>query len=92
MSQVSNVVSAFIEKTLVSSGMNSQTTIDLAGAGFQAAIVLGGIVLGGYVDRTKRYKDVTLVCFISALFLLQPLGLSDCPQALGLFSLLLHCG
>ena len=85
---VSNVVSAFIKETLVSSGMDSQTTIDLAGAGFQAAIVLGGIVLGGYVDRTKRYKDVTLACFAAALLLLQPLGLSDCPQALVLFALL----
>merc|ERR1711972_54703 len=77
---VSNVVSAFIEETLKSSGIVEQNTIDLAGAGFQAAIVLGGIVLGGYVDRTKRFKQVTLACFVAALFLLQPVGLGECPQ------------
>ena len=31
----------------------------------QAAIVLGGIVLGGYVDRTQKYKAVTLACLAS---------------------------
>lgn len=85
---VSNVVSAFVKDTLVSSGMTSQTTINLAGAGFQAAIVLGGILLGGYVDRSKRYKEVTLGCFVMALLLLQPLGLTDCPSSLVLISLL----
>ena len=39
----------------------------------------GGILLGGFVDRSKRYKEVTLVCFAAALLLLQPLGLSDVP-------------
>lgn len=85
---VSNVVSAFVKDTLVSSGMTSQTTINLAGAGFQAAIVLGGILLGGYVDRSKRYKEVTLGCFVMALLLLQPLGLTECPSSLVLISLL----
>lgn len=85
---VSNVVSAFIEETLKSSGIVEQNTIDLAGAGFQAAIVLGGIVLGGYVDRTKRFKQVTLACFVAALFLLQPVGLGECPQLVVLIALL----
>jgi len=85
---VSNVVSAFIKETLVASGMESQTTIDLVGAGFQAAIVLGGIGLGGYVDRSKRYKDVTLGCFVLALVLLQPIGLAESPQLLVILSIL----
>ena len=116
---VSNVLSAFIEETLVAAGISGQQTIDLvrpaaartpaeqraacwpgadrharegssvsvvcharvrargaaqAGAGFQAAIVVGGIVLGGYVDRTKQYKGVTLGCLAASLLLLLPLG------------------
>ncbi|KAL1530258.1 hypothetical protein AB1Y20_001173 [Prymnesium parvum] len=85
---VSNVVSAFVKDILVNSGMTSQSTIILAGAGFQAAIVIGGIVLGGYVDQTKRYKEVTLACFGISLLLLQPLGFSNCPSELVLVSLL----
>jgi hypothetical protein len=116
---VSNVLSAFIEETLVAAGISGQQTIDLvrpaaartpaeqraacwpgadrharegssvsvvcharvrargaaqAGAGFQAAIVVGGIVLGGSVDRTKQYKGVTLGCLAASLLLLLPLG------------------
>ena len=33
--------------------------IDLAGAGFQFAIVAGGILLGRYVDVTKQFKSVS---------------------------------
>ena len=73
---------------MASAGVESQVTIDLAGAGFQAAIVLGGIVLGGFVDKTKRYKDVSLGCFALALLLLQPLGISDCPTTVVLVALL----
>ena len=82
---VSNVLSAFIEETLLSSGVTAQETIDFAGAGFQAAIVLGGIVLGGYVDRTKRYKLVTQSCLFASLLLVLPLGLSTAstPVVLG---------
>ena len=71
---ISNVVSAFVADELRASGFVEQGTIDLAGAGFQAAIVLGGIVLGGYVDRTKEYKQVTCLCLGAALLLLLALG------------------
>lgn len=71
---ISNVVSAFVGDELRASGFVEQGTIDLAGAGFQAAIVGGGIVLGGYVDRTKEYKQVTCLCLGAALVLLLALG------------------
>jgi len=77
---ISNVVSAFVEETLTNAGFASQATIDYAGAGFQAAIVLGGIVLGGYVDRTKAFKQTTLVCLGASLLLLLPLGLDGTPK------------
>jgi FLVCR family feline leukemia virus subgroup C receptor-related protein len=53
----------------------------MAGAGFELAIVAGGIILGGYVDRTKDYKKVTMVCLASTAFFVLPLGLTD--HALG---------
>jgi len=79
------VLSAFIEEILLGVGITGQATIDLAGAGFQAAIVLGGIVLGGYVDRTKQYKIVTQGCLVAALLLLLPIGntASTAPVVLG---------
>eukprot|EP00798_Chlamydomonas_sp_ICE-L_P007872 gene7872-1082_t len=53
-----------------SPGLNS---IDIAGAGFQVAIVVGGILLGGYVDRTKKYKTAGILCFLgTALALVAP--------------------
>ncbi|MFN7506478.1 MAG: hypothetical protein ACK5Q1_13060, partial [Limnobacter sp.] len=55
--------------------------IDLAGAGFELAIVIGGIILGGLVDRTKEYKKVTLACLAATAFFVLPLGLTD--HALG---------
>jgi MFS family permease len=58
-------------------GITNQFSIDLAGAGFELAILVGGIVIGGYVDRTKQYKKVTLACLLSALFMILPLGLTD---------------
>lgn len=85
---VSNVVSAFIEETLREAGFVSQGTIDVVGAGFQAAIVIGGIVLGGLVDRTKQYKQVTLFCFAGSIFLLLPLVPSDMPKPLVVIALL----
>ena len=85
---VSNVISAFVPEIMGAAGLDDQRTIDLAGAGFQAAIVLGGIVLGGYVDRTKQYKQVTLGCLVAAVFLLQPLGLSGMPHPLVIAALL----
>ena len=64
---ISNVVSAFVADELRASGFVEQG-VDLAGAGFQAAIVLGGIVLGGYVDRTKEYKQVTRLASVRRFF------------------------
>jgi MFS family permease len=58
-------------------GITEQFQIDLAGAGFEIAILLGGIVIGGYVDKTKEYKRVTLACLASSAALLLPLGLTE---------------
>jgi len=82
---VSNVLSAFIEEILLGVGITGQQTIDFTGAGFQAAIVIGGIFLGGYVDRTKQYKIVTQGCLLAALLLLLPLGntASSAPVVIG---------
>jgi len=85
---VSNLVSAFIEDTLRHAGVVSQDTIDIAGAGFQAAIVLGGIVLGGYVDRTKAYKQVTMACLVGGALCLLPLGISGVPVPIVIGALL----
>lgn len=68
-------------------GVTGQFQIDLAGAGFELAIVAGGIVLGGFVDRTKKYKQVTMVCLASTTLFIIPLGLTD--HALGREPLLL---
>jgi len=62
-------------------GVTGQFEIDLAGAGFEFAIVAGGIILGGLVDRTKKYKAVTMGCLAATAFFLLPLGLTD--HALG---------
>jgi len=58
-------------------GVTGQFQIDLAGAGFELAIVAGGIILGGYVDKTKEYKKVTMVCLAGTALLVLPLGLTD---------------
>ena len=49
-----------LDEILRGAGFADQTSIDVTGAAFQLAIVLGGIALGGYVDRPKNYKAVTL--------------------------------
>jgi MFS family permease len=68
-------------------GVSGQFQIDLAGAGFELAIVAGGILLGGLVDRTKEYKKVTMACLAATAFFVLPLGLTD--HALGREPLLL---
>eukprot|EP00591_Stephanopyxis_turris_P007338 CAMPEP_0195525938 /NCGR_PEP_ID=MMETSP0794_2-20130614/26657_1 /TAXON_ID=515487 /ORGANISM="Stephanopyxis turris, Strain CCMP 815" /LENGTH=594 /DNA_ID=CAMNT_0040656515 /DNA_START=73 /DNA_END=1857 /DNA_ORIENTATION=+ len=78
---ITNIVGAFIDEVLERGGIHAQTSIDLAGAGFEFAILLGGIIIGGYVDKTKKYKSVTLACLATTFFLLLPLGLTD--HALG---------
>ena len=60
-------------------GITEQLGIDLAGAGFELAILLGGIVIGGFVDRTKEYKRVTLACLAATFAILLPLGLTSHP-------------
>jgi len=49
--------------------------VALTGAAFEVAIVLGGIFIGGYVDRTKEYKKVTLLCLSASVAFLLALGL-----------------
>lgn len=68
---------AFIDEVMERGGVTGQFQIDLAGAGFELAIVAGGIVLGGYVDKTKEYKKVTMACLASTALLVLPLGLTD---------------
>jgi FLVCR family MFS transporter 7 len=90
-----NVVSAFTAPELARAGLEDGFGIDLAGAGFQFAIVLGGIGLGRYVDLTKRYKSTMLACFGVAASALTALGVSEgydqtfaAPAVLGLLFLL----
>mmetsp|Transcript_35846 Transcript_35846/g.88267 ORF Transcript_35846/g.88267 Transcript_35846/m.88267 type:complete len:517 (+) Transcript_35846:949-2499(+) len=71
---ISNAVSAFIGETLMRSGVESVETIDLTGAGFQLAIMFGSIFLGGYVDKSKKYKGVTIALIAITAGLLLPIG------------------
>ena len=74
---VTNIVGAFIDDVMERGGVHNQLQIDLAGAGFELAILLGGIVIGGYVDRTKEYKKVTMACLAATAFAVIPLGLTE---------------
>ena len=58
-------------------GVTDRRAIAWAGCGFEMAIVLGGIILGRYVDRTKEYKSVTLWCIALSLVFMLPLGLTQ---------------
>jgi len=71
------VISAFTAPELARAGLQEGFGIDLAGAGFQFAIVLGGIGLGRYVDVTKNYKTTMLACFAVAVSTLTALGVSE---------------
>ena len=71
------VCQAFIDEVMVRGGITDQFQIDVAGAGFELAILIGGIVIGGYVDRTKQYKTVTLACLAATVATVIPLGLTD---------------
>jgi len=54
------------------------------------AIMFGSIFLGGYVDRSKKYKPVSLALIILSVFLLIPIGAGEViPDAYVLFSLVL---
>ncbi|VEU42075.1 unnamed protein product [Pseudo-nitzschia multistriata] len=74
---ITNVVGTFIDEVMERGGVTGQFQIDLAGAGFELAIVAGGIILGGYVDKTKEYKKVTMYCLAATALLVLPLGLTD---------------
>lgn len=74
---ITNIVGAFIDEVMERGGVTDQFGIDLAGAGFEFGILLGGIIIGGYVDRTKKYKSVTMACIAATVFLLIPLGLTE---------------
>jgi len=96
---ITNIVGTFIDDVMRKGGITDQLHIDLAGAGFELAILLGGIVIGGYVDRTKQYKIVTLACLLATMFFVIPLGLTDhmlgdkpVLLVLSLFGLGLACG
>eukprot|EP00435_Cladocopium_sp_Y103_P056463 s344_g19.t1 len=72
---VTNVVGAFMDLKLQRAGFSDQMEVDLAGAGFEVAIVIGGIILGGLVDRNKQYKSVTLWCLAATLVGVLALGM-----------------
>eukprot|EP00536_Pseudo-nitzschia_multiseries_P008142 jgi/Psemu1/325084/estExt_fgenesh1_pg.C_2020002 len=74
---ITNVVGTFIDDVMERGGVMGQFQIDLAGAGFELAIVAGGIILGGYVDKTKEFKKVTMYCLAATGLLVLPLGLTD---------------
>jgi len=74
---VTNIVGAFIEEVMERGGITNRSDIGWAGCGFEFAIVLGGIILGNYVDHTKSYKRVTLVCIVISFFFVIPLGLTQ---------------
>ena len=85
---VTNVVGAFMEQKLSRAGIENQQVIDYAGAGFELAIVIGGIVLGGLVDKNKEYKAVTLACLIATLVATIVFGYGHAPVALCILALL----
>jgi len=84
---ITNIVGAFIDEIMERGGITEQLQIDLAGAGFEIAILLGGIAIGGYVDRTKKYKQMTLACLAATAIFIIPLGLTE--HAIGKEPLLL---
>lgn len=72
-----NIVSTFTALELGRAGFTADADIDLAGAVFQFAIVFGGIVLGSYVDTTKRFKPIILACLFLAVIALLLLGIGE---------------
>lgn len=74
---ITNIVGAFIDEVMERGGITEKMQVAWAGAAFEIAIVAGGIIIGGHVDRTKKYKRVTLICLAVSIFLLVPLGLTE---------------
>lgn len=50
--------------------VGSLTLLGLIGAGFQLCFVVGSVMLGSYVDRTKSYYATGLVCLAASCFLM----------------------
>mmetsp|Transcript_2337 Transcript_2337/g.7174 ORF Transcript_2337/g.7174 Transcript_2337/m.7174 type:complete len:525 (+) Transcript_2337:109-1683(+) len=71
---VTNLLSAFAGDYLDRAG--ARVDLALVGAAFQVAIVLGGIVLGAFVDSTRAYKATTLACLGTSIFLLLVLAVA----------------
>lgn len=84
---ITNIVGTFIDEIMERGGITEQLSIDLAGAGFEIAILMGGILIGGFVDKTKEYKKVTLACLACTALTVIPLGLTE--HAIGKEPLLL---
>ena len=62
---VTNVISAFAAEALQRAEC-PPAELAVVGAAFQVAIVLGGVLVGGYVDETRTFKRTTLVCLMVA--------------------------
>eukprot|EP00854_Cymbomonas_tetramitiformis_P002176 gene2176-2884_t len=59
-------------------GLNSYfSLITVCSATLTLMIMGGSIVLGTYVDRTRKYKGVTIALFIASSLLLIPLGIGE---------------
>lgn len=74
---VTNLVSAFAGDALERAGCGEAGRVALVGAGFQIAIVLGGVVIGSFVDKTRAYKPVTLACLAAAISMITLLGVAE---------------
>jgi len=60
---ITNVISTFLDHMLSHIGF-SQHVIGIIGAGFQFCIMAGSLILGHYVDVSKRYFNATMLCFL----------------------------
>lgn len=87
---VTNIVGAFIDNIMARGGITKKFHVALVGAAFEIAIVIGGIVIGGYVDRTKKYKRITLIALVVSIIFLMPLGFTN--HAIGKSPILLIMG
>lgn len=74
---VTNLVSAFAGDALERAGCGEAGRVAVVGAAFQVAIVLGGIVIGAFVDKTRAYKPVTLACLAAAISMIALLGIAE---------------
>ena len=73
---VTNVISAFAAEALQRAEC-PPAELAVVGAAFQVAIVLGGVLVGGYVDETRTFKRTTLVCLMVATACVTSLGRAE---------------